>query len=519
MFSVFGDKSRIGLARLNPDGTIDNAFKPFIEGTVYAVLVQPDGKILICGRFFAVNGIPQRAVARLNPDGSLDTSFVPPFIFIDTSSSFALALALQSDGKVLLGGSFINGAGNRSGVIRLNADGSLDNSFNSGSGLGGNFFDIAIRAIAVAPDGKIYVGGKFTTYDGINRGSFVRLNSDGTVDNTFTMQAAATSLVLDIQVQPDGKVLAAGSVLQAGSNFTGQITRFNPNNTVDATFNYGSTTGNLIRAFALQRNGKIVVAEFGRVLRVNENGSLDNTFTPATAGSSVLDVVVQQNGKIVISGDFSSINNIARRGLARLNQDGSVDPNFTPTTGTSGTAGAMALQPDGKILFSGNITAANSMRHVGLGRLFGDAVIPARTQFDFDGDGRADLTVFRPSNGTWYRINSSNNSFSPNQFGIAEDKPVAADYDGDGKTDLAVYRPSVGDWYIINSGNSSFTGIHFGISEDKPAPADFDGDGKADLGVFRPSIGTWYLLRTTAGFTGVQFGVNGDIPMPNAFTR
>ncbi|HEX8737050.1 MAG TPA: VCBS repeat-containing protein, partial [Pyrinomonadaceae bacterium] len=129
------------------------------------------------------------------------------------------------------------------------------------------------------------------------------------------------------------------------------------------------------------------------------------------------------------------------------------------------------------------------------------------------------LTVFRPSNGTWYRINSATDSFSPAQFGAPGDLPVAADYDGDGKTDLAVYRPSVGDWYIINSSNLSFTGNHLGVTEDKPAPADFDGDGKADLVVFRPSTGTWYLLRTTAGFTGFQFGANGDVPTPNAFVR
>jgi hypothetical protein len=136
---------------------------------------------------------------------------------------------------------------------------------------------------------------------------------------------------------------------------------------------------------------------------------------------------------------------------------------------------------------------------------------------DFDGDGTSDYSVYRPSTGQWFIINSGSNTFSASFFGTAGDVPIDADFDGDRLADLAVFRPSSGIWYRLDSSNGAFSATSFGLEGDKPVAGDYDKDGKTDIAVWRPGDGNYYILRSSdGGFTGYHFGSEGDIPIGSA---
>ncbi len=186
------------------------------------------------------------------------------------------------------------------------------------------------------------------------------------------------------------------------------------------------------------------------------------------------------------------------------------DPNITPFDfDGDGRADQAVFRPSDQVWYLLGSQSGFSATQFGLSA---DKLTPA----DFDGDSQTDLAVFR--DGTWYINRSSDNSVQFIQWGAAGDIPVPADFDGDGQADLTVFRPSNGNWYVRQSSNDQLFGLNWGISGDVPVIGDYDGDGTADFVVFRPSNGTWYILRSSDDQASVeQFGLNGDLPQSGDF--
>jgi uncharacterized delta-60 repeat protein len=466
-FTSFNGTAVNRIARLNTDGTLDagfNAGGSGVDSTVTEILIQADGKIIVGGFFNSFNEVAAPYLIRLNTDGSKDAGFNTG----TGPNGYVNAISMDANGKILAGGKFtgFNGVA-ANNLVRLNANGSKDAVFtgsalnsvndiaiqtdgkilvginNDGTGLITNFlrrlttlgaadptFNVgqsgannSVKALRVLADGKILVGGDFSAFNDFPS-NFTRINQDGSLDAGFeNTNGLFYGGIKALTVQADGKILVGYGEykdIYGGITEGSKLARLNADGTADASFHhdfYPELNENVFTVL-VQPDGKILVGEtfinhWGgsnsrylihdaglvspgmrdfRINRYNADGSRDQQFGNIASltgpNRNVLAVVAQPDGKVVIGGSFFSYNGSVSNYIARLNVDGSKDLGFNAGgTGFDKRVNALAIQPDGKIIVAGVFTSYNSTPVHALIRLNTDGSKDASFNYIGSNDG------------------------------------------------------------------------------------------------------------------------------------
>ncbi len=307
------------LVKTQTNGEIDNTFNTGSgpNSSVFDI-IEKNEKYFVAGLFTTFNDMPTNYITKLNSNGDIDPTFN---VGIGPNSSI-FKCALQNDGKIIIVGLFTTFNGvpqNR--LARLNSDGSLDTTFAVGTGANNT-----IETLIIQPDGKIIIGGNFTNFNGVSKPKLARLNSDGSLDTTFT--AIINNNVFATTLQNDGKILIGGQFTTVNSVASPKIARLNTNGSLDTSFNVGTGPNSNIRTLAVTSDNKIIVGglflSFNQVnkqglVQLNNDGTIDLAFLNGTSANNSVNVIAIQNDqKILIGGYFTSYNQVGRNRIARI---------------------------------------------------------------------------------------------------------------------------------------------------------------------------------------------------------
>lgn len=369
-FNRINGVQRRNLARLNPDGKVDPSFDPGggPNAAVRAIALQADGQLIVAGEFSEYRTTSRSGIARVKRDGSLDETFDPPF---DRQTNSHLALALQADGKILAGGYYYFPA-SRTGLVRLTSAGAIDSSFAPQGGP-----NAYVNALEKLTGNRFLVGGSFTSYAGSPRHGLALIDANGVLDATFKNETPSGFEVTTVRVAPEGKYLVGAR------NGSANLIQLAADGAWEKNLPLAAGTDCAVTSIGFDVFNRIVVTgtlaakgtECQRVARLLSDGTLDSTWSDASIDDEVRALLVQRTGRVVIGGAFNAVAGIPRPALARLDVDGSLDPELTAAVMGSGSIRMLERQSDGKLLIGGYFTQIGGEARNCVARLQADGAL------------------------------------------------------------------------------------------------------------------------------------------------